>query len=253
MRIKRDQETNRELLQTKSYARFAKFAFESQRGLSRLKAPPKALTQYLSDYSEWSNSLMSGEGPLALGVPWMPYSAIRHLGEVVPIGGTLFEWGSGGSSLFFARRGLEGVSIEHDGDWAVDVEQALADNGFREQWEVRHVPPKEVPEAHSEFVSHRIDGWSFEDYVGAIDEFPSRYFDVVVVDGRVRNACIKRAIRHVKPGGLIVLDNSERPRYADAIDYLQRRGWRRQVLTGPVPATAHFSATSFFTKPSNDS
>ena len=42
-------------------------------------------------------------------------------------------------------------------------------------------------------------------------------FDLVVVDGRARNACFHRAITRLAPGGVLVFDNVDRQRYRDAI------------------------------------
>src|SRR5690606_2632205 len=51
---------------------------------------------------------------------------------------------------------------------------------------------------------------SFQRYVESVHDYPPGSFDVIVVDGRARNACLRAARKHVKPGGLIVLDNSDR-------------------------------------------
>ena len=42
-------------------------------------------------------------------------------------------------------------------------------------------------------------------------------FDLVVVDGRARNACFHRAVPRLAPGGVLVFDNVDRQRYRDAI------------------------------------
>ena len=43
-------------------------------------------------------------------------------------------------------------------------------------------------------------------------------FDIIVVDGRARVACCMASLPHLAPGGLIVLDDAQRPRYREGIE-----------------------------------
>jgi hypothetical protein len=88
---------------------------------------------------------------------------------------------------------------------------------------------------------------SFRDYVTRIDDYG--LFDLVVVDGRARNDCIKYGAGHVKPGGMLVLDNSDRARYQDGTDILAARGWPREDFFGAGPYNAWFWMTSVWTRP----
>lgn len=59
-------------------------------------------------------------------------------------------------------------------------------------------------------------GLDFTKYASAIKGAGG--FDVIVIDGRAREACLPRALEHLTPGGMIVFDNVERARYRRAID-----------------------------------
>lgn len=61
---------------------------------------------------------------------------------------------------------------------------------------------------------------SFEEYVKSIEEYPDESFDLVLVDGRHRSFCIPHAIPKVRPGGYLMLDNSDRRGYRDAISLM---------------------------------
>ena len=61
-----------------------------------------------------------------------------------------------------------------------------------------------------------FEGLDFADYVAAVDDTDGT-FDLVVVDGRARNACFHRALSRLAPGGVLVFDNVDRQRYRDAI------------------------------------
>jgi len=49
-----------------------------------------------------------------------------------------------------------------------------------------------------------------EDYI-AVKDFPDAFFDLVLVDGLYRDQCAKTALRKVKDGRYIYLDNSDVP------------------------------------------
>ena len=48
----------------------------------------------------------------------------------------------------------------------------------------------------------------FDDYISAIDEFPEGSLDIVIVDGICRVECARRAVKKVKPNGLVVVDDT---------------------------------------------
>jgi predicted O-methyltransferase YrrM len=80
-----------------------------------------------------------------------------------------------------------------------------------------------------------LAGRRFHRYASAIDAFPDGSFDVVLVDGRARPACIRHGARKVRVGGWLILDNAEREYYvrhvqADLADF-NRRSFRG---AGPV-------------------
>ena len=53
-------------------------------------------------------------------------------------------------------------------------------------------------------------------------ELVKRYEDVIAVDGRDRVNCVKHAMPKLKPGGVLVLDDSHRPRYREAFERHRR-------------------------------
>ena len=63
---------------------------------------------------------------------------------------------------------------------------------------------------------------SFKKYVNSIDKYPQKYFDVIFIDGRDRNSCVKKSITKIQQDGIIILDNSERERYQESISLLSK-------------------------------
>ena len=63
------------------------------------------------------HNVINGATPLDLELPWFSYSAIDFLSKYLTSDMQVCEYGSGGSTLFFARRTREVFSIEDNPTW----------------------------------------------------------------------------------------------------------------------------------------
>ena len=112
----------------------------------------------------------------------------------------VFEWGSGRSTLFFARRVGALTSIEHDPGWHAQVSRRLERERLGHKVDYRLIPAAggqmREPEASP--------------YAGAIDAVPDGSLDAVIVDGQMRMRCAERSLEKLKPMGLLVLDGANR-------------------------------------------
>ncbi len=95
-------------------------------------------------------------------------------------------------------------------------------------------PP--TPSAHPVVPSAKegYAGLDFAPYVAAIDEV-SGDFDLVVIDGRAREACLERALPRLADGGIVVFDNTRRRRYRRAIEAAPVVELRLRGLTPTLP------------------
>jgi predicted O-methyltransferase YrrM len=78
------------------------------------------------------------------------------------------------------------------------------------------------------------------------------FFDLVVVDfleapAVTRVDVLKPAIRKVRPGGLLLLDDSDRPGYAEAFELLA--GWQLRKFVGVKDGWPEACETGFFRRP----
>lgn len=154
---------------------------------------------------------------VAHDVPWWTFDAADRVDAFLADrpGARVLEWGSGASTVWLGARAAEVVAIEHDEEWAASMRRVLPANAT-----VRVVPP--VPSGTRltrDVVPSRkkgFEGLDFSAYVSEIDRVPGR-FDLVVVDGRAREACLARAVGRLAPGGVVVVDNVDRERYRHAI------------------------------------
>lgn len=153
----------------------------------------------------------------ALDLPWWTFEAIDKVDRFLAgrPNARVFEYGSGASTIWLARRAAEVVSVEHDAAWHPEVERRLT--AFPAA-RVRFVPPDAELSRDARYASDKPAwrGRSFRNYVHAIDAEPGQ-FDLIVVDGRARTACLELARGRLAPDGLIVFDNSHRRPYRRAI------------------------------------
>ena len=199
----------------------------------------------------WLRSLGGQASAFTDRIPWVTFPALRFLTKTLHRDMRVFEYGSGGSTFFFAERVRDLVSIEHDPTWAAKVEEAL-----RVQCSNR--PPVRLVEPESDADAAESDpadpdgyvssdpswrGWTFRRYAASIDGFAEAYFDLVFIDGRARPSCFKHSVAKVKPGGLLVVDNAERPHYRHIHASLEGPLWRKLDFAGPGPYNLYFWQT----------
>lgn len=195
----------------------------------------------------WVSSLTKVHDSLGiaqLGVPWWTYRAIDFVDGWLtarprPI--RVFEWGSGASTFFLAARADEVYSVEHHEGFASMMRPELA--------KLRNVTFLEIPAPYGaapRIRSHKAgsEELDFYDYVHAIDDVPGD-FDLVVVDGRAREACMAAAADRLAEGGLIVFDNTHRQRYQDAI---AASGLAERAFAGLTPTLPYPDRTSVLAK-----
>jgi hypothetical protein len=175
-------------------------------------------------FREWFSSFRKGKSLLEKGVPWMPYLAIQRLKDFLKPQMLVFEYGSGGSTVFFAQRVKRVFSVEHDPRWHALVSEALRMRNLTNceylLREPRRIgpPPKGEPSIYGANARPQDHPeMNFDSYVRAIECHPDEPFDLVVVDGQARTACIEHALKKMRRGGYLLLDNSNNPDIADSV------------------------------------
>lgn len=194
-------------------------------------------------WKHWAFSLTRAHDSLAiaeLDVPWWTYDAIEKVETWLaerPEPARVFEWGSGASTLWLAKRVGSITTVEHHEGFAGHIAPTLAEHPTITSLVV---PPVEsaTPKVPSAKEGHK--GLDFADYVGAI-ETADGPFDLIVIDGRAREACLHAALPHLVDDGLIVFDNTRRKRYRQA---MAAEGVAVDRTTGLTPTLPYPDETS---------
>jgi hypothetical protein len=134
---------------------------------------------YLST-SGWLNSLFQGKPVNAENkpIPWYTYPAIEFLEDKINPDSIVFEFGGGNSTLWWASKAQQVISIESDQGWYEQIKQQM---------------PQNVQ------LNLETDEKKYADF---INQYPDQYFDVIIVDGINRNSCLKNSLNKLKNDGL---------------------------------------------------
>ena len=163
--------------------------------------------------------------------PWMVPSAVRWLGRELQPSWAVLELGSGSSTAWLARRVSRVISFEDDRAWYRQVRRDLGEDGLRNS-EVRFCPIDDLPGVLASFESESID-------VAIVDCNESEEVD--------RIDCLVAVRDLVRPGGLLILDDSDRIGYESQGQHLQ--GWEARRFIGLKPYPLMAVETAVYRRP----
>jgi len=197
----------------------------------------------------WIRSLLPGRDSLSDQVPWITFKAGEWLDSYLKPYMRVFEYGSGGSTVYIPRRVSELISVEHDKGWYNRISAVLSDEGITNckyiLCESEEIISEEIPTyglRSYTCVGKAGEGLSFKKYVKTIEEYPDGVFDLVFIDGVARPSCVPTAVRKVRTGGYLMLDDSEMPHYRDVMSFMS--DYKRNDFFGINPYTTRFKQTS---------
>lgn len=190
------------------------------------------------------------EGMISLDVPWWTYRAIAEVDAFLAAraGARVFEYGSGASTVWLARRAGAVDSVEHHPGWHARMQAALAKTEGLAPVDLRLVKADAAPNPDPLYRSGKAGaaGTSFAAYARSVARAPQPLYDLIVIDGRARAACLRHATGRLAEGGLIVFDNSARARYRAAI---AASGLEAVRLPGRAPALPYPDETTLLRRP----
>jgi len=142
--------------------------------------------------SKPSDDIIYGRRALTHGEPWIVPESFTYLKSIARPTWAVFEWGAGGSTVWFASNCGVVTTIEQSQKWHKDIKGKVARAGGCSS--IRYIPIAA----------------NNNNYADAILEFQDNTFDMVFVDGEVtkRDRCLANTWAKVAYGGYVMLDNS---------------------------------------------
>ena len=177
-----------------------------------LTAPSVFLPKGVLSAAGWPRSVRLGVPVDRHGnpIPWYTYSAIEFLDERIQSVDSVFEFGTGQSTLWYSARVNQVYAVEHDKRWYQALKEKIPSN------------------VHATLAIDR------ESYVSAANEH-GRLFDLVAIDGIHRRECVGPTMTALSDAGVIIWDNSDRLDFAGALPEFTERGFRVLRFRGLGP------------------
>ncbi len=184
--------------------------------------------QFYSNKVGWVKSFDSGicQDDVGNELPWMTYPFIEFLKQKLQSQHTVFEFGCGNSTIFFAQKVKRVVAVETDEVWFEMVREKLRQKNLD----------------NVELLLMK-DAFDSADYENLAKNYDAK-FNFIVVDSIKRNECCRASIDALAPEGMIVLDDSERANYKKIFDFFAAVGFVRQDFYGIEPGRLRVKGSS---------
>jgi len=161
-------------------------------------------------------------------IPWYSYPFLNFIDSRLSKQMTIFEYGSGNSTIWLAARVGNVKAVEHNLLWFNKISPRLPNNVE---------------------IVYREDG-SIKDYCREILN-SNTFYDIIIVDGVDRNCCLKLSLEKLKKDGVIILDNSERSEYQNGISLIMSKGLKRLDFSGMGAIANSLTCTTVFYRENN--
>lgn len=167
--------------------------------------PKNFMSYMISNPGKWKDYVTKCafvKSPFEQEIPWISYPAIEAITARIKPGMKVLEFGGGGSTLFFANKGLDVTTIESDIDWKTNIENQVNAKGL-----------KNVKVFHRHFNVQPEHTFRKSEYMVAL---PGQTYDIILVDGpeiegyKARPICFEWAEKNINKGGIIIVDDAWR-------------------------------------------
>ncbi len=161
-------------------------------------------------------------------IPWYNYAVIDFLKEKLNSNISVFEFGCGYSTLFYAKRCARIYSVESRLEWINKIQ--------------KHITKNKLINSQIRFIETKI--------AESIDTIAEK-FDLIIIDSDDRLNCAISSYYNLAKNGIIILDNSERKNYSTIFDFFKERGFKNITFSGLGPLRFNKSNTTIFYRVNN--
>ena len=195
---------------------------------------PWEMLRHPRHVSSWMHDRFSSSGPAVQGLPWIAWPCIDFMAAFLQPAHRVFEWGGGGSTLFFLKKGCRVTTVESSAEWVeqLDTQVRALGGDARSLWDLRHVPVVDN------------DDPAIVDYIDQVKV--GAPWDLVMVDGWSRFKCLQEGMHHVRPGAVLVLDNANQKQFVTVPQVM--RTWERHKFRGLGVARSWVTQTDAYVR-----
>jgi len=161
-------------------------------------------------------------------IPWVTYPFFYFIKERLKDDFEIFEYGTGFSTLYYAKIVKKIYTVEDDVGWYKEMKTQASDNVIL-------------------YLNQINEENKYEQSI----HISNKYFDLVIIDGRKRVKCILEGLKRLNQRGVIILDDSERERYREGIETILKAGFKRLDFWGIAPGVTDLKSTTVFYKEDN--
>lgn len=168
-------------------------------------------------FADWVRSWFEHRNPFREGFPFLSWPCIDYLEPRVKPGMRVLEYGGGGSTIYFLRKGCLLTTVEGDPEWGKAIQKRVTELGeAASRLDLRIVD------------TQTKDPASKQAYISAVRT--GGPWDLILIDGGFRLDCLAMARDYLSPGAFLVFDNTDLPIYAQAHE--NTSGFQRICLKG---------------------
>jgi hypothetical protein len=157
-------------------------------------------------------------------IPWLSYPAIDFIEQYIPANASIFEYGSGYSTLYFSKKFAHITSVDNDLQWHNKILSLTTGS------------------TNCKIIFSADE----QTYVDSIEGEATMKYDFILIDGRWRNKCVYKAVNYIKSKGVIMLDDVEREYYSTAVTFLKNQQFIPIPLIGMSPMSFESHHTMAF-------
>jgi precorrin-6B methylase 2 len=160
-------------------------------------------------------------------LPWYNKNLIQFLKLHLTSSMSVFEYGGGNSTLFYARYVAHVCTIESKQEWFNFIKEKSTKFS--------------LPNITIKICDNLLN------FPNEIENFRIKKFDLIVIDSRDRIKCLEKSVSFLKKSGSIILDNSERENLKSAANLMKNFGFYETIFSG-IRNDGVYSQSSFFAK-----
>jgi len=133
----------------------------------------------------------------------------------------VFQYGSDESTVSLGNNVQLIVSVEHSLNRYNNLEISM--RNVRNNSIYKYIPPENetrpFPYSHLSYGTTHKDYlyYNFKEYVNYITKYEDNFFHITIINGFSRASCIMTAANKMKKSGIIILNDSDKYEYQDAI------------------------------------